>query len=167
MPVAAAKRDYDAVRTRLRPEGDRTARMQAVVDALWSELHDKGVSWVGFYLKFPDADELILGPRRDKPACSPIALFGACGRSLLSGKPLVVTDVANLRAGYIACDPRDRSEVVIPAYGGEGEAPWGVLDVDSHIASSFSREDVIGLTRVLEAAGLTTPQPRFLDFDQV
>ena len=82
-----------------------------VVDALWDELSPKGISWIGFYIKNPDMDELILGARRDKPACSPIAMFGACGRAFQSRKPLIVTNVNNLRAGYIACDPRDKSEV--------------------------------------------------------
>jgi putative methionine-R-sulfoxide reductase with GAF domain len=152
MPV---ERDYDRVIGMLAPQGDRQERMQHVVDALWDELGPKGCSWVGFYLKTPDVDELVLGPRRDKPACSPIGLFGACGRAFHSRKPLVVTNVANLKAGYIACDPRDRSEVVVPCMEMFGEECWGVLDADSHDVHSFTERDVLGLQRVLAHAGLT------------
>ena len=109
------------------------------------------------------ADELTLGPRRDKPACSPIALFGACGQSFQSRKPLIVTDVNNLRAGYIACDPRDRSELVIPCMDSYDDLCWGVLDVDSHDIRSFTDTDVIGLTQVLVHMKLHVPQSGQVD----
>jgi putative methionine-R-sulfoxide reductase with GAF domain len=149
-------RNYDAVLAKLVPRGSLEERMQAVVDALWEQLHERNVSWVGFYLKSHHSDELELGPRRDKPACSPISLHGACGRSYLSGRPLIVTDVVNLRAGYIACDPRDRSEVVLPLRH-DAQTVVGVLDLDSFDVHAFTREDVLGLQRVLEHMGLTIP----------
>ena len=151
-------RNYLAVIASIYPSGDRTRDMQAAIDALWIELSPKGCSWIGFYLKCPHADELILGPRRDKPACSPIALFGACGQSFQSRHPLVVTDVNNLRAGYIACDPRDRSEVVVPCMDGYDDLCWGVLDADSHDTHSFTDNDVAGLTKVLLHMKLHVPQ---------
>jgi putative methionine-R-sulfoxide reductase with GAF domain len=91
--------------------------MRIVVDALWEAFHDHGVSWVGFYLDQPDASDerrLVLGPCRDKPACSPIGLHGVCGQALTSRQTRIVEDVATLGPNYIACDPRDRSEIVIP-----------------------------------------------------
>jgi L-methionine (R)-S-oxide reductase len=157
------ERNYTAVIASLFPTGDRTKDMQSTVDALWIEMAPKGCSWIGFYLKNEGADELILGPRRDKPACSPIALFGACGQSFQSRKPLIVTDVNNLRAGYIACDPRDRSEVVIPCMDSYGDLCWGVLDVDSHDTRSFTDADVIGLTKVLIHMKLHVPQSGQVD----
>lgn len=156
-------RDYDAVISRIIPEGDRTLRMQRVVDALWDELAEKGASWVGFYLKNPDADEMVLGPARNKPACSPIAMFGACGQSFRSRRPLVVRDVANLRAGYIACDPRDRSELVVPCMDAFDDLAWGVLDLDSFDTHSFDHSDAAGIQRVLEHAGLTVAQSGLID----
>lgn len=148
-------RDYNKVISSLTPvpEGDRTAIMQGVVDALWAELKDKGCSWVGFYLKDSGGDHLVLGPRRDKPACSPIGLHGACGQVFQSGRPLIVTDVTNLRTGYIACDPRDKSEAVIPLF--DGFECYGVLDADSFDISAFSHADVQGMVRVLQHVGLT------------
>ena len=148
-------RAYAEVASHLGPLGDRPQRMQAVVDALWDALKDANVSWVGFYLH-TGRDELVLGPRRDKPACSPIGLHGACGRAYTSRRPLVVGDVAELGENYVVCDPRDRSEVVIPLLGDDGTC-WGVLDLDSHQVSAFDDGDVEGLTAVLRAAGLTSP----------
>ncbi len=128
-----------------------TARMQCVVDTLWAGLAEHGVSWVGFYLI--DNDQMILGPRRDKPACSPIGMHGACGQCFSSAVPLVVRDVAELGAGYIACDPRDLSEIVVPVFD-RGADPIGVLDLDSFDRGSFDDSDVVGLTDILYAAGL-------------
>ena len=148
------QRPYDQIKSRLLCDGLREQRMQVFVDAVWNALHDQGVSWVGFYLDH-DNDELVLGPCRNKPACSPIGMHGACGQSFRSGEPLVVRDVADLGAEYIACDPRDRSEVVIPLSDTDGRR-WGVLDVDSFEVGAFSDHDVTGLLDLLRAAQLTT-----------
>ena len=61
-------------------------------------------------------------------------------RAGLSGpKPLVVRDVTDLGEAYIACDPRDRSEVVVPIRA--GNRVIGVLDLDSHQIGAFDEED--------------------------
>ena len=157
------ERNYDAVIASISPSGDRQRDMQSVVDTLWIELAPTNCSWLGFYLKNPHLDELTLGPRRDKPACSPIALFGACGRAFQSRTPLIVTDVNNLRAGYIACDPRDRSEVVVPCMDSYDDLCWGVLDADSHETHAFGRRDVAGLTKVLIHMKLHVPQSGIME----
>ncbi len=158
----------------------RAERMRRCIDAMWDELSPLGVSWVGFYVvdsaardgapnaSLSEVNEMTLAYCRDKPACSPIGLHGACGRSYQSRRMLVVTDVARLGEGYIACDPRDKSEVVVPMFAPAHAATptnaaqssdlgvcWGVLDVDSHDAAAFDAEDAKGLWRVCEAAGLT------------
>lgn len=169
----ASTRDYAPIAAALRelpPETDRQARMQAVVDLIWEafgrrepaeteieglDRHGEGaVSWVGFYLPVPDKDEMVLGPRRDKPACSPIGMHGACGRALRTRKTLVIPDVSRLGEGYIACDPRDRSELVVPCLEKSGEC-WGVLDLDSHDSAAFYERDGYALMLVLRAAGLS------------
>lgn len=133
--------------------GDRETRLRACADALWEALAPTGVSWVGFYL--PDgAEALVLGPCRDQPACSPIGMHGACGRAFTQRRPLVVRDVADLGPNYIACDPRDRSEVVIPLLDEEGSCR-AVLDLDSHEPGAFDECDVAGLTAVLKTANLS------------
>ncbi len=147
-------RPYDEMARKVAAlDGEREDRMQAVADVLWDHLRGAGVSWVGFYVH-QGGDELLLGPRRDKPACSPIGLHGACGQSFSSGQVMVVRDVADLGEGYIACDPRDRSEVVVPLFE-EGGQCWGVLDLDSYEVGSFDETDAAGLSSVLKAAGLT------------
>lgn len=147
-------RPYEEIATLVASEGDRAQRMRVVVDRLWHALKDNGVSWIGFYLH-EGGDELVLGPLRDKPACSPIGLHGVCGQAFRDGKPKVVHDVAELGENFIACDPRDRSEVVVPCFN-EQRTCWGVLDLDSHEIGAFTDADAAGLKLVLEAAGLTS-----------
>ena len=146
-------RDYERIAAGVCVVGDRVQRMRTAVDALWSALTGTGVSWVGFYVH-EGGDELVLGPMRDKPACSPIGLHGACGQAFRTRRPLVVRDVKELGENYIACDPRDRSEVVVPLLESDGTC-WGVLDLDSHDVGSFDDQDAAGLQRVLRATGLT------------
>lgn len=151
MPVM--KRDYSRCADRISPHTDRDIAMRGFVDVLWEALREQGVSWIGFYLKDGDT-QMTLGPSRNKPACSPIGLHGACGQTLLSGQPMVVRDVAELGAGYIACDPRDRSEVVIPLFNESGEC-YGVLDADSYEVGAFTQDDVRDLHSLLIKAELT------------
>jgi putative methionine-R-sulfoxide reductase with GAF domain len=157
-------RDYESIRARLTAAGSREQRLRAVVDALWDGLHTQRVSWVGFYLDQPDQPDdrrLILGPCRDKPACSPIGLHGVCGQALRSRSTRIVLDVRDLGANYVACDPRDRSEIVVPLID-ESDTCWGVVDLDSWDVGAFDERDDAGLRQVLEAAGLlghATPPP--------
>ena len=152
-PWAAIERD---LRASLAEAGGRDDRMRRFVKVAWTGLSPTGVSWLGFYERDPsDASRLLLAAREPKPACSPIGLHGACGQCLRSARPLVVRDVAELGAGYIACDPRDRSEVVVPCLEASGEA-WGVLDLDSHDLASFGPQDAEELARLLRPAGLST-----------
>lgn len=151
-----ATRDYSRVARLLRPGATREATMAGAVDVLWEALASTGVSWLGFYTKTPGQDEMILGPRRDKPACSPISLDGMCGRSWRARQPIVLKDAKTLTSGYIACDPNDRGEVVIPLLERDGSC-WGVLDLDSHDADVFGDHDVAELTRLMEQIGLSSP----------
>lgn len=159
-------RDYAQVRSvlkDLRPQAPRAERMQRVVDALWSAfglnahgaaLAPARMSWVGFYTKTPGKDEMILQERRDKPACSPLGLQGCCGRCWSGRRPIVVRDVAKMEGGYIACDPKDRSEVVVPLFEADGSC-WGVLDIDSYEINAFDAHDAAELNTIAEACGLS------------
>ena len=128
--------------------------MKLAVDLLWKAFGNKPISWVGFYIKVADADEMVLVCREPKPACSPIGLHGMCGRSYLTKQSIVVADVRTLGANYIACDPKDMSEVVIPMVDQDGTCR-GVLDVDSHELGAFSELDVKPMNRLLQALRLT------------
>lgn len=158
-----------SLRTRVPEE-----RLGPLSDLLWDALSPNGLSWVGFYVidrtiapssegaargpeEAPGPTEMRLAARRDKPACSPIGLHGVCGQGFLEETTRLVEDVALVGAGYIACDPRDRSEVVVPVY--RNGACWGVLDADSHEIACFGPADVEGLVGVLRAAGLLDRTP--------
>jgi putative methionine-R-sulfoxide reductase with GAF domain len=137
----------------------REERMEAFVQLWWDAFAATGVSWVGFYVDHPvepDDRRMTLAARRPKPACSPIGVHGACGQCLLAGRTLVVRDVRDLGEGYIACDPRDQSELVVPCIDAQGR-PWGVLDVDSHEVASFSTGDGSAACDLLALAGLSRP----------
>jgi putative methionine-R-sulfoxide reductase with GAF domain len=141
---------------------DPEARLGPLCDALWSALSPRGLSWIGFYLVVDpvggsDPSEMVLAARRDKPACSPIGLHGVCGQGYLEESIRLVEDVALLGEGYIACDPRDRSELVVPIY--RNGRCWGVLDADSHEQACFGEADIEGISGVLRAAGLLDRDP--------
>ncbi len=157
--MPSADRDYGRLRSvlrdRVRPGMTRDGVTRIAVDAFWGHLAPTGVSWIGFYTLEPGADEMRLGPRRDKPACSPIGLHGACGQSATGKATLVVMHVQNLGDGYVACDPRDTSELVIPCIDDDGVC-WGVLDADSFDEGSFGERDARELASILHEIGLTT-----------
>ena len=149
------QRPYDDLARTLDARGTRDERMQRVVDALWPTLSERGVSWLGFYLDTPGAPDdrrLVLGPHRDRPACSPIGVHGVCGQAWLSRRVVIVDDVLALGEAYVACDPRDRSEIVVPLL--EAGECWGVFDLDSEEIAAFDERDAAGLEVVLAAAGL-------------
>jgi putative methionine-R-sulfoxide reductase with GAF domain len=141
--------------------------MQLIVDLLWdafnhgtvtsgSPQRPRAISWVGFYAPDPaDPQAMILAARRDKPACSPIGLHGACGQSHRERLALVIPDIATLGAGYIACDPRDRAELVVPLLQADGSS-LGVLDFDSYDTNAFTHDDALGAIHLLRTVGLFT-----------
>ena len=147
------RRNYEDLMSRIEVHADRDRSAQSFVDVAWEALHPTGISWLGFYLH-ESADELVLGPCRDKPACSPIGMHGACGRALSDRRTVLVHDVSELGENYIACDPRDKSELVIPLFDRTGRC-WGVFDADSHEVGAFSESDAEGFTALLRKAGLT------------
>ncbi|MCX5690994.1 MAG: GAF domain-containing protein [Planctomycetota bacterium] len=158
-----SSRDYDALLHRhgldatevlgLEAQSTHTV-MRRCIDLLWGGVGSTGFSWIGFYEKVAGKDEMVLVCREPKPACSPIGLHGMCGRSWQERRPILINDVRTLGANYIACDPKDQSEMVIPLIGDDG-ACEGVLDVDSWDVGSFTQADVVGMTRILMALGLT------------
>jgi len=141
---------------RRRPRPARDEAMTKVVALLWRAYGGRPISWVGFYERVTGTDEMVLLAREPKPACSPIGLHGMCGRSLIARRPMVVRDVAVLGEGYIACDPADKSELVVPLIDDDG-ACLAVLDVDSYEVGAFDANDVEGCTALLTVWGLTRP----------
>jgi putative methionine-R-sulfoxide reductase with GAF domain len=139
------------------PAQAQLSYMNLFIASLWPRLKEHGVSWIGFYkadLPLPNTTCMLLVAREPKPACSPIGLHGACGNSFKSGKPMVVRDVAELGGDYIACDPRDKSELVIPCFDCTGNA-WGVIDLDSFDVGSFDAFDALNVANLLKVARLS------------
>lgn len=145
---------YDRVRQELerkwrRRELRADRMMREIVDALWESFEGAPYSWCGFYVLSPDGENLILGPHRDKPACSPLPLHGVCGQVLRGGKPMLVADVKTLGAAHVECDPKNVTEVAVPVFDKEGKV-WAVLDVDSAEAGAFNEMDVRWLDRLVK-----------------
>lgn len=154
-------RDYAPVIRAAVGVSDRAAAMRLACDLVWEHFGlDRparpAYSWIGFYEKPTTEPEMVLVARRDKPACSPIGLHGMCGRGWQSRQPILIPDVSTLGANYIACDPKDRSEIVIPLFNEDG-ACWGVLDGDSYETDAFDENDVTALTLLVAKLGLSYP----------
>ena len=150
-------RDYQDIAGRMNaliPKGaQRDRRLALFTEILWEALSLAGVSWCGFYLPSNDGSALLLACCKPKPACSPIGLHGVCGKAFLTKRPIVVHDVWELGESYVACDPRDRSEVVVPLIDKDGSC-WAVLDLDSHEVGAFTEADAKGLASTLRAVGM-------------
>jgi GAF domain-containing protein len=96
--------------------------------------------WVGFY--FPQDEHLELGSSKGPSACFQIPYTGVCGKVAKTGKPIIVPDIKQF-PGHIACDPRSKSEIVLPVFG-INENVVAVFDVDSDEQGSFDEIDQKG-----------------------
>ena len=103
-------------------------------------------SWTGFYRVV--APELLrIGPYQGPPGCLEIRFGeGVCGAAAAEEATQVVADVQAF-PGHIACDPRARSEIVVPVRDAAGRLA-AVLDVDSHQTGAFDEADREGLERL-------------------
>lgn len=159
-------RDYTKLLQAPAPSRGRAAAMHAFLDLAWSAFGDdnpspdrKTISWIGFYERdTEDSSQMILIDRRPKPACSPIGLHGLCGKGMLDAASYVVDDVRTLGTNYVACDPRDQSELVVPLFNEKHEA-FGVLDVDGFAIGAFDEHDASCMYQLLTHFGLTTGAP--------
>ena len=172
IPTTGTRRRYAHLADVAFPaEAPRAERMRLAADVLWDafgtdrpDVPDpaRGVSWIGFYMRVPGEDreghEMVLGPCRNKPACSPIGLHGMCGRGWQERASIVIDDVRSLGAGYIACDPRDLSELVVPLFDADGSC-WGVLDADSYQTRAFCERDARELAALMARWDLSYADP--------
>lgn len=125
----------------------RYCHLANVSALLWT--YFEGINWVGFYIRQPGKDHLILGPFQGKVACTDIAFErGVCGKAAKTKKSQRIADV-HLFPGHIACDEASRSELVIPIVD-EANSLVALLDMDSPHEDRFTEED----QRVLESIAL-------------
>jgi len=156
-------RDYTPLLAAAAPAHDRTAAMRLFVDLTWRAFGDeaptaerKTVSWIGFYERDPaNPEQMLLIDREPKPACSPIGLHGMCGRGMVENNSIIIDNVRTLGANYIACDPRDQSELVVPLVDAKGTC-FGVLDIDSYAIGAFDEHDAEQMHRLLVSFNLTS-----------
>jgi L-methionine (R)-S-oxide reductase len=131
LPLAEACQQLAAL---LEGEHDLVANAANTAAFLNAQLDD--INWLGFY--FLRGDELVLGPFQGLPACVRIPVGrGVCGACVASGVTQRVADV-HAFPGHIACDPRSRSELVVPVRRGDDIV--AVLDIDSPRPGRFGPE---------------------------
>ena len=122
---------------------DAGARMATAAALLHAKMD--GFFWVGWYLL--RSGELTVGPYQGPLACLVLkAHTGVCWTGLDRAESVIVPDV-HAYPGHIECDPRSRSEIVVPLRDRSG-APVGVLDVDSERAAHFDDVDRDGLEAI-------------------
>ena len=121
-------------------EDDWLANLANLTAAIYEWL--PALNWAGVYLMRDGG--LVLGPFQGRPACLRIAVgAGVCGTAVEQGATQVVEDV-HAFPGHIACDPRSRSEIVVPIRDAAG-AVVAVLDLDSDRPATFGEADRVGL----------------------
>lgn len=124
----------------------KSPNLVAAMATISAVLHAKmpHQSWTGFYLVA--GDELHVGPYQGPVACQVLRGEGVCITCWRTAQPVVVPDV-HLFSGHVACDPRSRSEIVLPVVK-QGRVV-AVFDVDSHQPAQFSEADIAPLARIL------------------
>lgn len=104
------------------------------------------LNWAGFYL-VKDGN-LLLGPFQGKVACVNIEKGkGVCGTAYALDETQLVDNVHEF-PGHIACDSASNSEIVIPIH--HNGKVVGVLDIDSPLLKRFTKEEQIGLEKLVE-----------------
>jgi L-methionine (R)-S-oxide reductase len=146
----STKRDrYTRIQAELGRQFAKTADFIARMATAVALLHHKMAhfSWTGTYLL--RNGDLVVGPYQGTIACPVLrpAHTGVCWACVDRGEPLVVADVRTF-PGHIACDPRSRSELVVPLRDVHG-VTVGVLDVDSMRSDAFDDTDLVGLVAVV------------------
>jgi len=107
-----------------------------------------GFLWTGFY-RVVAPGKLRVGPYQGILGCLEIEFGrGVCGTAAATGEPVIVEDVL-LHENHITCDPRARSEIVVPVFAAGGRL-IAVFDVDSDQPGAFTDVDRVGLERILE-----------------
>lgn len=148
MDADAKRQLYRLVESQLSALLDGRADPVATMASCCSVLHQAlpYASWTGFY-RVVAPGLLRIGPYQGPPGCLEIPFDqGVCGAAAAQQKTQVVEDVRAF-PGHIACDPRARSEIVVPVCDAGGRLA-AVLDVDSHQPAAFDEADREGLERL-------------------
>jgi L-methionine (R)-S-oxide reductase len=102
--------------------------------------------WTGFY--FLKDGELLVKTYQGPLACQVLKKnTGVCWTAINEGKTIIVPDVHKFK-GHIACDPRSKSEIVVPVRNNKGVI-IGVLDIDSKVTDRFDAVDANWLEKIV------------------
>lgn len=124
---------------------DDIAAMATISSAVHNALHHL---WTGFYRVVEPGKLLRVGPYQGTLGCLEIQFGrGVCGACAATGKTVIVDDVASY-PDHITCDPRSKSEIVVPVFD-ENRALLGVFDIDSDQSAAFDGRDREGLESIV------------------
>lgn len=117
-------------------ETDAVALEATLACLFWETLVQ--ANWCGFYRRV-DERALAIGPYQGSFGCVRIEFDrGVCGAAARTGEIQIVPDVS--KVDHIACDPRTRSELVVPLFD-TSKRLQAVFDVDSNHLDAFSRAE--------------------------
>lgn len=120
--------------------------------------HAFGHLWTGFYRVVEPGVMLRVGPYQGSLGCLDITFGrGVCGAAAAEGRTIVVPDV-HAFPGHITCDPRSRSEIVVPVFDAHTQL-LAVLDIDSSVPNAFGDADREGLEALVAWFARTTYVP--------
>lgn len=148
---------FDAIVAVWRDEGGETLDTIALMATITAVLANRFDTyfWTGFYRLLNE--RLVVGPYIGTVGCLQIEVGrGVCGIAAAERRTIIVSDVSRF-PGHIACDPRSKSEIVVPVLDANGQLQ-GVLDVDSDRLDAFDAEDRAGLERIVGLFAVR-PQP--------
>ena len=137
--------DYELLTAQLAALSEDVPEAVSVLANAAALLYDTlpDLNWAGFYLAKENV--LWLGPFQGKPACVKIPFGrGVCGTAAEKRETVLVPDV-HAFPGHIACDCASNAEIVVPVFN--GDALFGVLDIDSPKTGRFTDVDKEGLER--------------------
>jgi len=135
----------EAIKLMLVQESDELVKMSTISAVLKKNF--PYYLWAGFYRL--QGDVLLVGPYQGSPACLRIPLDkGVCGKSASERKTIIVDEVEKF-PGYIACDSKAKSEIVVPVFN-QHDKLIGVLDVDSQYKGAFDEKDKEHLEALLK-----------------
>lgn len=140
MDITQKTERYHRVITQLKDlfaaTGDPISRMATASALLYHKMNH--FYWIGFY-RLIDG-QLLVGPYQGTLACQKLKKdTGVCWAAVNQNQTIIVPDVHQF-PGHIACDPKSKSEIVIPVRDKTG-AVTAVLDADSDKLNTFDQTD--------------------------
>jgi GAF domain-containing protein len=135
MNVASLKTKVNHI---INNDSAKEQKLQEICDLLENTI--SYYDWVGFYFKNGNKEELKLAQYTGEPTEHTIIPFGKgiCGQVAVSNENFVVQDVSS-QDNYISCGWKVKSEIVIPIFVNNENI--GQIDIDSHTANPFTKED--------------------------